>query len=65
MSRVRHALGDVMCVVCGWIDGLPDWTWHIPLLHRLGCPRGLALWSFRVDPEHWGLNDGEPPAARD
>jgi hypothetical protein len=39
-----------MEAVCGVIDQLPEWTWRIPLLHRLGCPRGLALWAFALDP---------------
>lgn len=47
---IRRLLADAMGTVCGWIDALPDWTWHIPLLHRLGCPRGLALWAFYLDP---------------
>lgn len=51
-TRVRRAVLLTMDWVCAGIDGLPNWTWRIPLLHRLGCPRGLALWSSYLD-EHW------------
>lgn len=51
--RLRTVAADVLGTACSWIDGLPDWTWRIPLLHRLGCPWGLliraALWLDPTD----------------
>lgn len=51
----RRALIAAMEYVCGLVDRLPDWTWHIPGLHRLGCGsrNGLALRASRLD-ERWG-----------
>lgn len=45
----RHFVARVLDAACAWIDGLPNWTRRVPLLHALGCPRGLALLAWRID----------------
>lgn len=53
MRRLRVWVGSRLESACGRIDLLPEWTWKVPLLHRLGCPRGLGLLAFSVyPPEH-------------
>jgi hypothetical protein len=51
----QRALVIAMECGCNVIDYLPDWTWRVPYLHRLGCGHGggLAIWSGRLD-ERWG-----------
>lgn len=40
-------------VLCRGVDRLWGAPWPLWLIARaLGCPRGLALWSFQLN-EHW------------
>lgn len=45
---LRRILIVAMEWCCYLLDGLPDWTWRIPLLHRLSCPRGLGSWALSL-----------------
>lgn len=47
---------------CGLIDRLDG---RVPLgpLRRLGCPSGLAYWSYLLE-ERWGLTPPPPTAPR-
>lgn len=51
MSRIKYWIVAGLSLACERVDRLPNWTY--PLVGRwLGCPRGMALWSSKLD-DRW------------
>lgn len=48
MTTIKRLIVSGLCHACGVVDKLPNWT-H-PFVGRwIGCPNGMALWSFNLD----------------
>lgn len=61
VNRIKKAIVVLLEHACSWVDRLPEWTY---VGRWIGCPRGLAALSARLD-DRWGTGQwGTLPSRR-